>query len=825
MNIPTDKEALRKQQALQLLQGGQPAAARELLAGVCEKQQHDAEAWLLLGACHEAESNDGQALDCFQKAVALQPALFQAHLSLGNLYSKRQAYAEAQACYARAHTLQPRNPGVIGNMGNTWLLVGDFRQAADSFRRVLELSPDVAPAREGLGLALLGLQEVDAAIACFNELLSAHPEHFATWMRLGEIHATRGDYSAALHHVRRAVELNPHAAVAVSALAELLVANGDSEASIPVFEQLLALVPGDPAVLNRYGSALQQHGNLPAARQQFLAALERQPDFSDAWNNLGLACFASGELAEAESCFHSAIAHQPDYPDAYNNLASTLNSQKRHEEALEACQAALQKRPGFLEAWANYGVALRGLHRYCEAADAFREALKIDPHRHALYNTMADVLYQSGQVEEALDYYRRSKALCPDDPVLDELLVFCMNYLDLPADEVYRAHTDWAAAPVLQARAAVGDFAYTGHERPRVGIVSPDFYQHSVAYFLEPALAGLAGKPVDVYAYSDVKNPDTMTLHLQSLVGHWRDCLGLDDDHVLEQIRSDEIDILVDLAGHTHYNRLPLFARRAAPVQVSWLGYPNTTGLDTMDYRITDAIADPPGITERYHSEQLLRMPGAFLCYRGIERDCNVSPLPALAKGYITFGSFNNLAKITPDVVSLWAEILLALPASRLLVKNKPFTDAGIRERYYRLFAERGIGRERLDFRGYLTLREHLALYGEVDIALDTFPYNGTTTTCEALWMGVPVIALAGQVHAGRVSASLLTHTGLEDWVAPTRAGYLELACRRATDLNGLAQLRAGLRERMRRSSLCDVDSFSTALAQLFTDLWKKSSG
>jgi predicted O-linked N-acetylglucosamine transferase (SPINDLY family) len=817
MRTHPDKIVIKKQRAMQLLQSGQADAACELLAGICKGNPRDAEAWLYLGAGCEAAGKARQALDCYEKAVKLMPGLFQAQLSLGNLYKRLGKPGQAIQCYTRALEIQPDNPGVIANMGNAWLRSGDFQKAAGCFRRALVLAPGTIPAQQGLGIALHGLGDDEGAISCLTGLLQHKSDHFAAWKKLGEIHAQRGDYQEAIRHLRKARALNPGSVAAAFALGNTLLASGDGAAAIPVFEEVLALAPEDPEVLNSYGFALSLHAEPRAAIRQFRKALDLRRDYTPAWNNLGIALQSNGELDEAERCFRKVIDLQPDFVQAYNNLANVLIEKECFDDALLMCDEALERNPGYLEALANRGNALKGLFRYCDAAEAFRRALEINPAHHGLYNNLGEVLLDSGQVDQAIACYRRSLEIYPDDHVLHSGLVFSMNYLDLPADQVYRAHRGWAA--VHAPGAAADGCSVPAHDRPRVGFVSPDFRMHSVAYFLEPALDGLAREAVDVYCYSDVERPDTMTQHIRRLAGHWRDCLMMDDERLLERIREDEIDILVDLAGHTQGNRLRMFARRAAPVQLAWLGYANTTGLDAMDYRLTDAVADPPGMTEQFHSEQLLRMPGAFLCFRGIESGCEVTPLPAGHAGNVTFGSFNNLSKMTPDVVALWAGILNAVPGARLLLKNKSFRDPGTCELYYRRFAEHGIDRERLDFMGWVSMREHFALYGKVDIALDTFPYNGTTTTCEALWMGVPVITLAGRVHAARVGASLLGCVGLDEWVADDKDGYLELARRGAANLQELASLRHELRERMRNSSLCDISLFASRLERLFAGL------
>jgi predicted O-linked N-acetylglucosamine transferase (SPINDLY family) len=317
--------------------------------------------------------------------------------------------------------------------------------------------------------------------------------------------------------------------------------------------------------------------------------------------------------------------------------------------------------------------------------------------------------------------------------------------------------------------------------------------------------------------------PDATTRRLSALSDQWRDIARLNDAQVDELIRSDKIDILIDLAGHTARHRLLVFARKPAPVQLTWIGYPNTTGVDAVDYRLTDAISDPPGKTEPFYSEQLIHLPGSFSCYLPPEEAPPVGPLPAQKNGYITFGSFNHFAKINPAVLELWASLLVRLPASRLLLKARSLADPETATRVRETFLRHGVEASRLDLRSdELSVAAHLGLYHGVDIALDTFPYNGTTTTCEALWMGVPVVTLAGLSHVSRVSASLLTHLGRSDWIASSETEYIEKCLALVADRPRMAEMRATQRERMRCSPVCDAVRFTAQLEDTYRELWRR---
>jgi predicted O-linked N-acetylglucosamine transferase (SPINDLY family) len=354
----------------------------------------------------------------------------------------------------------------------------------------------------------------------------------------------------------------------------------------------------------------------------------------------------------------------------------------------------------------------------------------------------------------------------------------------------------------------------------RIGYVSSDLRKHSVAYFLEPLLAHHDPARFEITCYFSHKDADATTARLKGLAHRWRDVADLDDDQLLRTITDDGIDVLVDLNGHTGGNRLPVFARRAAPVQVSFIGYPDTTGVTQMDFRISDEIADPSG-SERYCTESLVRLPGCFLCYQPPDKAPDVERPPFEKNGFITFGSFNNLAKVNPGVISLWARLLSENPECRLIIKNPSLTDKATRERYQALFVAEGIVPERLGLLGYIPEDNgHLGAYARIDVALDSFPYNGTTTTCEAMWMGVPVVTLRGDRHCSRVGASLLTAGGFTEWIAASEQQYCDIAQRLALERGQIAELRTSMRERIRRSALCSAEGYTRNVELAYVSMY-----
>ncbi len=604
--------------------------------------------------------------------------------------------------------------------------------------------------------------------------------------------------------------------------------------------------------------ALFQANRLAEARRLFEEICAADRSDAEAWLSLGVTCSMLGELPQGEDCCRRAVTLRPDYAHAHYNLANILAAQNRPAEALACYDRVLQLSPGHVQAHNNRGNSLASLGRTDEAIAAYKKSLAIQPDNAEAYNNLGAVygeemrlaearecyeqalrldpsyvaahynlaggLFAQNRLEAAIASYKNALRLRPDYVDAHNNLLFGMNYLPAyTTAAIFQEHRLWGER---HARTVLPIPAFANvpdpERRLKIGYVSPDFRTHSVAYFIEPILAGHNRDRVDVFCYSALTKDkyDATTARLQTLDVRWRDIHGLSDPALARLIRDDAIDILVDLAGHTAHSRIMAFRYKPAPLQITWLGYPNTTGLPAMDYRLTDEWADPPG-QEAFHTERLVRLPHGFLCYLPPADAPVVAALPAQTAGHVTFGSFNVLPKTTPQVVALWARILQALPDARLVLKNKFLGVGELREGCYAQFEQHGIARSRIEIVGRLpALEDHLALYGKIDIALDTFPYNGTTTTCEALWMGVPVVTLAGDRHAGRVGVSLLSRVGLTELIARTPEEYVKLAVELANDTGRLARLRAGLRERMENSSLCDAAGFTTDLEQAYREMW-----
>jgi predicted O-linked N-acetylglucosamine transferase (SPINDLY family) len=493
----------------------------------------------------------------------------------------------------------------------------------------------------------------------------------------------------------------------------------------------------------------------------------------------------------------------------------------RFQEAQETALSILAINPNHSEALHMLGlIAMKcGLHE--NAIEFYRQAIAVNPNRAIFYSNLACAYMSIGMSREGIDSFRHTLILDPSAYALHSNLLFGLHYLpESTSTDIFVEHCLWAIRHTNRPSNVIA--TERNLARPlRIGYLSPDFRDHSVAYFIEPILEAHCRSEFEVFCYSNVNCPDSTTEKLQKLADHWLSIRDLSDDQVYTQIRNDQIDILVDLAGHTDRNRLKVFAQKPAPIQITYLGYPNTTGMTQMDYRLTDAWTDPPEVLPLC-SETLLRLEPGFLCYRPSSDAPEVFPPPVIASKKITFGCFNNLTKVNPESIDLWAVILNELPDSQLLLKAPQLASPETKKKFTNFFIAQGISPERILFSPYLQEKNaHLNLYGQVDIALDSFPYNGTTTTCEALWMGVPVITLAGNSHVSRVGVSLLSQLGLEELIASSKDEYIQIAVDLAKDPERLINFRESIRPWMAVHSLCDGEQFTRNLEYTYRQVWQ----
>jgi predicted O-linked N-acetylglucosamine transferase (SPINDLY family) len=657
------------------------------------------------------------------------------------------------------------------------------------------------------------------AEAIYMQILAVDPRHAGALHLLGVIAHQNGRHEVALDLIRRAIALVPGVPDFHCNIGEVLRALGQLDAAIAACRQAIALKPNLPEAHMNLGNALRDAGRLDEAIAAHRQAIALRPGYPDAHSNLGNALRDQGQLNEAIAAYRQAIALNPNFPEAHNNLGAGLWKNGQSDEAIAAYRRAIALKPNYPEAHSNLGAALCDRGQLDEAIAAYRQAITLKPNYPDAHSNLGIALWTKGELDEATAAYRQAIALKPDFADAHSNLLLALHcHPGFDARAIAEEHHRWNRQHAEPLRQFIQPHPNdrTPDRRLRIGYVSPDFREHPVGRFLLPLLAEHDHQNFEIFCYAQVHAPDALTGQLRAHANHWHSLTGLSDEQAAALIRNHQIDILVDLSGHTAHHRLLVFARKPAPVQVTFLGYPDTTGLTTMDYRLTDAYADPPGQTESCHSEQLIRLPCAW-CYQPAHRP----EIAARRDGPIIFGCCNKLAKITEPMLALWARILRAVPESGLLLKAPALGSESTRQHVRRKLEKAGIALDRVELRGYEpSLAAHLALYDRITIALDTFPYHGTTTTCEALWMGVPVVTLAGTTHVSRVGVSLLSNVGLPDLVAASEEQYVQLAVSLANHPQRLTDLRGTLRQRLDHSPLLDAPRYARDIEAAFREMW-----
>ena len=794
----------------------------------------------------------------YRQILALDPQHIDCLHNLGLIAHQRGKHAVAVALISNAIALNDRIPNFYNTLGIAEHAVGNLDSAIGQYRKALSLNPNYAEAHNNLANGLKDQGRLDEAIQHYQRALILKPDFADAHNNLANVLKRQGKFDEAAVGYRRALALKPNYPQALYNLANVFRAQGQLEAAIAQYEYALARYPDHAEAHNNLGNALAEQERWDEALEHFQQAIAVKPNYADAHNNLGTVLKKKGKLSEAVVHYERALALNPDYADAHNNMGSVLNEQGKLQEAVNRFERALALQPDKVEAHNNLGNALVKQGDLAKAVKHYEQSLALKPNVPEVHYNLGVALQRQGQIAQAVSHYRRALVLKPDSvdgqnnlgtvlkdqgkleealtqfrSILDHQpnnalvhsnLLFCLMYDEkLSSDELFRAHREWDARHGQSPRPASYPNDRTAGRRLKIGYVSGDFCVHPVASFLAPLLNQHDRKHVEVFCYAEVQSPDRITENFQAVADHWHVTVGESDDAVASRIASDEIDILVDVAGHTARNRLPVFARKPAPVQITWLGYPNSTGLSAIDFRLVDRLTDPSGQDDLDASERLFRLDAPFLCYDPPDDGPEPTRPPVFETGTITFGSFNNPTKISAATVEAWAELLRRMPRARLLLKGLPFDDEQTRGFYEARFRDRGVPPERLALSGRTSSREtHLARYGEIDIALDPFPYNGTTTTCEALWMGVPVVTLRGKRHCGRVGASLMASIDHPEWIAANAKDYVDIAINLAADRSRLTGLRSSLRSEMKASPLCDAPRFARKVEAAYRWMWQE---
>jgi len=777
-------------------------------------------------AFHRHQAGDlPQAERLYREILRVDPA-HQEALHLLGVLAQQTGHAEAAVeLINRALQNGPAPRAAMhANLGAAHQSLGQFDAAIAQYQRALDREPGNIDARHNWATALAGQGKHAEAIEIYQQLLAAHPQHRAARLNLGKSLQCEGRTAEAAECYRHLLSQNEADAEALLQLGAVLCLQRRHNEATACFEKLLTIIPDHPQAHFNIGRLAQDQERYETAIAHYRRAVESRPDFADAWNNLGVALKATKQYGDAAACFERVIELTPHSATAHFNLGNALHAQDNHQAAVNSYRRGLEIDPRHLESYLNLGTTLTAVRQYSAAETEYRHALRIHSRSVEAHINLASALQLQGKLDEAASVYDQGLIIDPSCASLQSnALMLPLYQPQVTPEEIYERHQRWGAQFSGAALRQVMFPQTRDPERPlRIGYLSPDFRGHPVGYFMETILRRHDRSQFSISCYAEQTEDDDVTARMRPFIDNWRRTVRLSDADVVRMIQQDRIDILIDLAGHTSGNRLRVMANRPAPLQMTYLGYGTTTGLSTIDYRLTDAIADPPQ-EPNLHSEELLRLPAGILCYSPPATAPEPSPLPAARNGFVTFGSFNNLTKINSPVLDLWAEILRSLPDSRLFLKNKSFADQNLRRRYFDEMANRGVAAERIELRGPTeTIDEHLTLYNQIDIGLDPFPYNGATTTCESLWMGTPVVTLRGAAFVGRMSASLLTRVGLPQFIAATAEDYRRIAQNWAQDLPRLSELRQGLRKQVSASPLCDEAGYVRDLEAAYRAAWRR---
>ncbi|XP_052172435.1 probable UDP-N-acetylglucosamine--peptide N-acetylglucosaminyltransferase SPINDLY [Diospyros lotus] len=782
--------------------------ALSLYESILETDSGNVEAHIGKGICLQMQNMGRPAFESFSEAIRLDPQNACALTHCGILYKDEGQLIEAAESYQKALKADPSyKPAaeclaiVLTDLGTSLKLAGNTQEGIQKYYEAIKIDPRYAPAYYNLGVVYSEMMQYDMALGCYEKAAVERPMYAEAYCNMGVIYKNRGDLESAIACYERCLAVSPNFEIAKNNMA---------------------------IALTDLGTKVKLEGDINQGVAYYKRALYYNWHYADAMYNLGV---AYGEMLDFDMAivfYELAFHFNPHCAEACNNLGVIYKDRDNLDKAVECYQLALSIKPNFSQSLNNLGVVYTVQGKMDAAASMIEKAIVANPTYAEAYNNLGVLYRDAGSITLAVEAYEQCLKIDPDSRNAGQNRLLAMNYIDEGTDDkLFEAHRDWGMRFMRLYPQNTSWDNPKDPERPLViGYVSPDYFTHSVSYFIEAPLVHHDYANYKVVVYSAVVKADAKTNRFSEKVlkkgGLWRDIYGIDEKKVASMVREDKIDILVELTGHTANNKLGMMACRAAPVQVTWIGYPNTTGLPTVDYRITDTLADPPD-TRQKHVEELVRLPECFLCYTPSPEAGTVSPTPALSNGFITFGSFNNLAKITPKVLQVWARILCAVPNSRLIVKCKPFCCDSVRQRFLSTLEQLGLESLRVDLLPLILLNhDHMQAYALMDVSLDTFPYAGTTTTCESLYMGVPCVTMGGSVHAHNVGVSLLNTVGLGHLVAKNEDEYVQLALQLASDIPALSKLRMSLRDLMSKSPLCDGSKFTLGLESAYRSMWKR---
>lgn len=747
------------------------------------------------GMEYESKGRMAEALECFDLSLRLDSSQGRAYFLKANTLVALQRFEDALVSYDRAIEIKPDSAGAHFNRGNVYEHLGRLEDAEQAIRTAVSLKPDFVDAWVGLGNVLRVMSRQDEALVCYFNALRLVPDYAEVHLNIALVCLALGKVEEAERHFVKCIRMKPSYEEAYTEFAKYLVGVQRADEAIVLLREALSASPGNRLLMLSLGQFLQGAGHYGESESMFRDVLTVVPTDIEAMNGLGVVLSKAGRHTEAEACFRKILQCCDSGYEILRNLAATLHAQRR----------------------------------YSEAISIYQQVLDNSPKDSVVLSNLALLRVEIGEIEEALDTYRKLERLSQNEEEMIDALsntLFVRHYVNGGAvDKALQDEKRFGALVSRRAEPYCDWRCVCSTERVlRVGLVSADIRDHPVGFFVESVLEAFRQRrPIrlEFYVYSNTYEFDEGSARVSANCAGWSVIRGMSDAQVAERIHDDRIDILVDLSGHSAHNRLSMFAWKPAPVQVTWLGYFGTTGVSEIDYLIGDPWTIPVGEEDEF-TETVWRLPETRLCFSAPNFDIAISKLPALENGFVTFGGFNNLSKLNADVVTVWSEILRKIPTGRLVLKCKQFDDPWVLQKTMERFYKYGVRPHQLLLEGMSLRKEYLERYADIDIVLDPFPYPGGTTTVEALWMGVPVLSMSGSRFLSRQGEGLLTNAGLADWVAMNPNDYVEKAVRFADDFAGLARIRSSLRDVVLASPLFDAPRFAGHLEGVLCEMWQR---
>ncbi len=767
------------------------------------------------GRIREAES-------LYQQALAISPGQIDALYYLGVLYLQNGVNDAAEGYLTKALRKQPKFAEGHFNLGVALQGQSKLKEAAKAYSQAIKGDKNFVSAQLNLGNVYMDLKQYDRAASVFRKLIRLSPKSEQAHLNLGRASSLKGDKDTAMTAYRNALELNPGYADAHLNIGAILLERNENQDAKKYFEQALSFDPQNAEAYNNMGIAWKRDGYVDHAFSCFARASEIKPDFADARNNIGAALYAFGDNETAEAEVRKGIELSPDSPAAYCILGKILRGRHAYRESVEALNKAIKLAPDLPDAYREMGLTLSDSNQLDAAMRAYRLGIGCDPKDGIAYNNLGMCHVLRGELDEALECFESAIEAIPTFSLAHSNKLFSLNYIpSIPHKELVREH--FAFGEMWDKPYDENSFTNTPDpdRKLKIGYVSPDFRKHVVLTFIEEMLKHHDRDEFELYAYAEVFNSDAETERVKGYFDHWRYTIERNSLEVAQQIRDDGIDVLVDLAGHTGNNRLPVFAVKPAPVQVSWIGYPNTTGLKNMDYILMTSHFLPEG-GEADFSEEVYNLPRVPITYRQPPVRPDIGRSPFETKGHVTFGCFNNVIKTGPAAMDAWSEILKAVPDARLMLKAHAFRNEATVNASKAAFEKRGIDPERIICEGPSEHSEYLKRYSEIDLALDPFPYNGGTTTLDTLFMGVPMLSLEGSSWVARIGSGLLRIVGEESLIATSVEDYVAKAVELAQNPERLQAMRDSLHDRFMASGITDHEAQTRDVEVAYRDMWRR---